>query len=69
MNPDQVAQQSLMMILLECVNQDPHATTRDLSAVIEASNATVACCLKNLGERNLISRSDPHDLAEAQAQQ
>ena len=54
--------------LLECVNQDPHATTRDFSAVVGASNATVAH-LKNLSIRNLRPSSDPYDLTEVQAQQ
>lgn len=55
--------------LLECVKQDPHATTRVLSTVVGASNATVSRHLRKLDVQNLRQKSEPLELSERKAKQ
>lgn len=56
-------------VLLECVNHSPRQTTRNVSSIAIASNATVARHLETLGVHNFKPRSNLKDLIESLAQQ
>ena len=56
-------------VLRTALEEQPHSSTRDLSAILGVSHTTISRNLKSLGFANKAPRQCPYDLTDCQAEQ